>query len=335
MEYSLNFLRLITETALHESDNGTSLSEYYKKCMDMAYEEGVPKHHVSKTVLSMLDDEFYRIMKEKNENITRKEARINRSQYFLVSSRSDYSDPNQKRNTKEFDPSTDQENSSIYTDRNAGLVNFTKLIKESCNIIIQKLKDENTEDIESKFSEKEIKEFLDQQNALITSMTAVFDEKTKVEKSSENVLLDLLISEASVGHAASLYMRHRLEKTEKIRNFLSKKQALKYQKTNAASQLHILQPHDRDTALMLDCVGQQCPKCRSWKTRVTEDDRHMAVCIDCEAKFGIRTIPKCMYCFKLWYAEDLKEIISTGKCTNANCQREIDLPKSILENVTA
>ena len=103
IQLSDEFFGLAKKTARAEllasdklKDNPT-LTKYYERCMEQAYADGVPRYEVSKTVLHELDNQMFELQKRKDPTITREESRINRRQYYKVSSRLDFRDPAQVR----------------------------------------------------------------------------------------------------------------------------------------------------------------------------------------------------------------------------------------------
>ena len=251
-------------------------------------------------------------------------AKINTAHYYTVMQENGWTDQSYSHN-KKTDPETESKNTS--RTKNQEMVDLAITCKESCNIIIAKLQLDTTEEFVKSFSKKEIKEFIVQRRSLLAVAQASFDEKTKVTANTEHILLQLITTEASIELAAERYMEYRLEKIKETRHFLTRKQALKFQKGTKQSKLYLLQPHDRDSAIMLDCVGQQCSKCSSWKVRVSDYDMHTCVCQDCEATEETRSIPKCPHCYTLLdFSEMAKVVADDDRCQNKNCNKLIKIP---------
>ena len=258
-------------------------------------------------------------------------ARINTAHYYTIMKENGWTEQSFNHSTK-IDPETEAKNTSRV--KNQEMVDLVKTIKESCMIIIAKLELDTTEEFVKKFTKTQIKEFVSQRKALTAMCQAAYDEKTKVTENTEHILLQLITSEASIELAAERYMEYRLLKISETKH-LTRKQASKFQKTTKQSTLYIIQPHSRDTAIMLDCTGQQCSKCKSWKTRVSDYDMHTVACQDCDATEETRSIPKCPHCYMLLDEPTLKKVIANeDRCTNKNCTKLIRIPESESINET-
>ena len=111
------------------------------------------------------------------------------------------------------------------------------------------------------------------------------------------------------------------------KSILTAKQGKKFQMGDKASQLPLLKPTTRDTAVFLDYFGVQCEECDSRRIRTKPDTKNVE-CYDCGKEFPAKTISKCRYCQMPLYKENLKHIADTKKCNN--CNTEIILPEELI-----
>ncbi len=218
------------------------------------------------------------------------------------------------------------DNGSIYTknDEAVDILLQTKLI---CDLAIKKFKE--SPELDSVYDKKETREFFRQWRTIINNCKYAFDEKTKVPQNTEQILLECLVtSSGSLSEGAYEFMQTRIKLLHnQKKSILTAKQGKKFQTGDKSSQLPLLKPLTRDTAVFLDYFGVQC-KCKSWRVRFKPDTPNVE-CYDCNNQFPAKTVSKCRYCQIPLYKEDLKHIVDTNRC--ANCNTENKLPEELVE----
>jgi hypothetical protein len=213
-------------------------------------------------------------------------------------------DPN--KNTSATEPP--QENSSINT-KNTEVIDILLQTKSICDLAIKKFKE--YPELDEIFGKKETREFFRQWRTIINNCKYAFDEKTKVPQNTEQILLECLTtSSGSLSEGAHEFMQTRIKLLKNQgKSILTAKQGKKFQTGDKASQLPLLFPTTRDTAVFLDYFGVQCT-CDSWRVRSKPDTRNVE-CYDCGKEFAAKTVSKCRYCQLPLYKADLKHIVDT------------------------
>jgi len=162
---------------------------------------------------------------------------------------------------RHVDPNEDQGNSSIYS-ANPNMTNLCNEIIEVSKTLRDKSR--SAESLDVVFGSKEMDEFYKQRCAIIDNCKNAIDNKTKVPKNTELFLLECLSTIlGSVNKCAQVFMEQNLIRLKEQGKFFTLKQATKFQRGGKQSQLDILKPISRDTALYLNCSGVQCT-CGSW-----------------------------------------------------------------------
>jgi len=228
-----------------------------------------------------------------------------------------WTNPFMARNIK-LDPELDQKKTSIYT-KNPDMMLLCDDVINICRTIKEKAKE--CEPLEDIFGKKDMREFYRQRNTILENCKNAIDNKTKVPKNTELFLLECLATVlGNTKKCAQVLMEYNFKLLQKQNKFLTLKQATKFQKGGKQSQLLILKPISRDTAIYLDYTGIQCT-CGSW--RVND-----YTCYDCDKKITTQHISKCSYCQIPLYKERLLHIVKTTKCEN--CNEVIDLPEELV-----
>jgi len=172
-------------------------------------------------------------------------------------------------------------------------------------------------------------EFYKQRCAIIDNCKNAIDSKTKVPKNTELFLLECLSTVlGSVNKCAQVFMEQNLIRLKEQGKFFTLKQATKFQKGGKQSQLDILKPISRDTALYLNCSGVQCT-CGSWNVKNKNDSNDLE-CYDCKKVLPQGHISKCRHCQIPLYKERLEYMIKhKNKCEN--CDTKNDLPQELIQ----
>ena len=308
-----------------ENQNAATKQEQYARVMDELEIAGVPDTQIAKLGKSLIENRLW-IKYYKKHNIPLQEVKINARHWYRIASKKGFTDPAFARNKKQSDDSKSPKNTS-----NSKITELVHEVKESCNIILAKLNSPLAAGFEKSLSEKQLKEFVSQRKLMQKTMLEVYNEKQKVAENTEQIFCSLLSTELSIELTVLAYMKYRLKKIKDDVNFLSHKQAHKYQAGGKVSGLYILQPHNRDTAIFMGCTGAKCVQCKSWKVRPSEYDKHLSVCQDCDYSFESHTIAKCPHCYILLYSETIKEIIENkSKCINPSCNKTLQFPTKML-----
>lgn len=284
--------------------------------------QGVVKTQISTIMRKDIEDQLYE--KQFKEFMPREDYKWHNGSYWLVTKRNGWTNPEMARNTS--DPKQDQKNSSINTP-NGNMIELCYDIIDVCRTIIEKSKDTNP--LEIIFGKKEMEEFYTQRTTIINNCKNAIDSKTKVPKNTEIFLLECLATVvASTNKCAQVFMQQNMLHLIEQNKFLTLKQATKFQKGMKQSQLNILKPITRETALFLDYSGVQCT-CGSWRVRNRADPKKLE-CYDCDKVLPLGHISKCKHCQIPLYKERLLYMIKhKNKCQN--CSIKNDLPEELIK----
>lgn len=277
--------------------------------------EGIEKTQISTIMRRDIEDELYE--KQFKDYMPREDYKWHNNSFWIVTKKNNWTNPNMARHI--LDPTQDQRNSSINTP-NKDMILLCYDVINICRIMIEKSKEcKSFVDI---FGKKDMNEFYRQRRTLINNCKNAIDNKTKVPKNTESFLLESLATVlGNTNKCSQVFMEYNFKLLQEQNKFLTLKQASKFQKGNKQSQLSILKPISRDTAIFLGYTGIQC-SCESW--RVND-----FVCYDCDKKITIQHISKCMSCHIPLYKERLLHIVKTNKCEN--CDELVDLPEELIE----
>lgn len=283
--------------------------------------QGVVKTQISTIMRKDIEDQLYE--KQFKEFMPREDYKWHNGSYWLVTKRNGWTNPEMARNV---DPKQDQKNSSINTP-NGNMIELCYDIIDVCRTIIEKSKDTNP--LEIIFGKKEMEEFYTQRTTIINNCKNAIDSKTKVPKNTEIFLLECLATVvASTNKCAQVFMQQNMLHLIEQNKFLTLKQATKFQKGMKQSQLNILKPITRETALFLDYSGVQCT-CGSWRVRNRADPKKLE-CYDCDKVLPLGHISKCKHCQIPLYKERLLYMIKhKNKCQN--CSIKNDLPEELIK----
>jgi len=268
-----------------------------------------------------IEDMLYE--KQFKDYMPREDYKWHNGTYWLVTKKHGWVNPDMARNV---DPGKDQGNSSINTKNFSMIVVCDELI-DICRTIKDKSKEINP--LEDIFGEKHMFEFYCQRLAITENCRNAIDSKTKVPKNTELFLLECLATVlGNTNKCAQVFMEQNLLRLKEQGKFFTLKQASKFQKGNKQSQLNILKPNSRDTALYLDCSGVQCT-CGSWRVRDKQDTNDLE-CYDCDKVLPQGHISKCEHCQIPLYKERLIWMVKhKNKCPN--CEIKNDLPQELVQ----
>jgi len=284
--------------------------------------QGIEKIQISTLMRKDIEDKLYE--KQFKEFMTREEYKWHNGTYWLVTKRNGWTDPSMARNT--LDPAQDQPNSSINTP-NRDMIELCYDIIDVCRTIVDKSK--IIEPLEDKFGEKIMNEFYKQRTTMINNCKNAIDNKTKVPRNTELFLLECLATVlGNTNKCAKVFMEQNIINLTEQNKFLTLKQATKFQKGNRQSQLNILKPISRDTALFLDYSGVQCT-CGSWRVRDKAESNNLE-CYDCDKVLPPGHISKCEHCQIPLYKERLAWMVKhKNKCQN--CDTRNNLPDELIQ----
>ena len=307
-----------------ENELNTTISNNEKLWVAMGNEleiQGVDKILISTIMRKDIEDMLYE--KQFKEFMPRDEYKWHNGTYWLVTKKNGWTNPHMARNIS--DPSEDQDNSSINTP-NDFMLEICYGIIDVCRTMIEKSK--NSKPFEEIFGQKEMNEFYVQQTVIVSNCKNAIDNKTKVPRNTEIFLLECLATiVASTNKCAEKFMQQNMIHLKSQQKFLTLKQASKFQKGNRQSQLNILKPITRDTALFLDYSGVQCV-CGGWRVRDKADSRDLE-CYDCDKVLPQGHISKCKHCQIPLYKERLIWMIKHNNCCQ-NCDIKNDLPEELV-----
>jgi len=254
--------------------------------------------------------------------MSRKEYKWHNGKYWSVTKKNGWTDPIMARNV---DPDEDQDNSSIYTPN--------KDMKKLCNDIINvcrimRSKSKEYKPFEDVFGEKQMGEFYHQAHALVDNCNSGLDHKTKVPINTESILLEYVATiVGSISTCVKKFMEIRIENMGNQGKFLTLKQLTKFQNGGKQSQLNLLKPPTRDTALYLKYWGIQCI-CKSWRVREKQNSNKLE-CYDCNKIIPKAHVSKCSYCHIPLYKERLLYMVKhKNRCKD--CGSYNDLPEELV-----
>jgi len=281
--------------------------------------QGVEKAQISTIMRKDIEDMLYE--KQFKEFMPREEYKWHNGSYWLVTKRNGWINPEMARHTG--DPNRIKK---IVPHQNVNMRELLDDIIDISRTIIEKSKD--AKPLEDIFGEKQMSEFYSQRNAAIDNCKNAIDNKTKVPRNTEIFLLECLATVvASTNKCAEIFMEQNLLRLKEQGKFFTLKQATKFQKGGKQSQLNILKPKTRDTALYLNYSGVQCT-CGSWCVRDKLDSRELE-CYDCDKVMPQGHISKCMHCQIPLYKERLLYMVNhNNKCQN--CDMRNDLPDELV-----
>lgn len=284
--------------------------------------QGVEKTLISTIMRKDIEDMLYE--KQFKEFMPREDYKWHNGTYWLVTKKNGWTNPHMARNTS--DPTEDQRNSSINTP-NGLMIELCYNIIDISRTMIEKSK--SSKPFDEIFGEKQMNEFYIQRTVIINNCKNAIDNKTKVPRNTELFLLECLSTiVASTNKCAEIFMQQNMAHLKNQQKFLTLKQASKFQKGNRQSQLNILKPISRDTALFLDYSGVQCV-CGGWRVRDKADSRDLE-CYDCDKVLPQGHISKCKHCQIPLYKERLLYMVKHKNCC-PNCDIKNDLPDELVQ----
>jgi len=321
-----DYSNLLDNVIENELDTKTPNNEKLWIAMGNELEiQGVEKTQISTIMRRDIEDMLYE--KQFKEFMPREDYKWHNGSYWIVTKRNGWTDPSMARNVK-TDPTQDQDNSSINT-QNYSMIELCYDIIDICRTMIDKSKDQNAASFEELFGKKRMNEFYKQRRAITSNCKNAIDSKTKVPRNTEMFLLECLATVlGSTNKCASVFMEQNMLHLKAQDKFLTLKQATKFQKGNKQSQLNILKPISRDTALFLDYSGVQCT-CGGWRVRDKQDSRNLE-CYDCDKVLPQGHISKCTNCQIPLFKERLQYMVNhKNKCQN--CHIKNDLPQELIQ----
>ncbi len=324
VQRSKDYYRLLNNVV----DNELAINEYANNktlWVGMGNEleiQGIEKTRISAILRKDIEDILYE--KKFKEFMPREEYKWHNGNFWIVTKSNGWTDPSMARHLS--DPDADQRNSSIYSENPP--------MTDLCNEIIEvsktlRDKSRSAESLEDLFGKKEMDEFYKQRVAIIDNCKNAIDNKTKVPRNTELFLLECLSTVlGSVNKCAQVFMEQNLIRLKEQGKFFTLKQATKFQRGGKQSQLEILKPISRDTALYLNCSGVQCT-CGSWNVKDKNDSNDLE-CYDCGKVLPQGHISKCRHCQVPLYKERLEYMIKhKNKCEN--CDAENDIPQELIQ----
>jgi len=323
---SKDYFNLLNNAIDNELDTKTPNNEVLWVAMGNELEiQGVEKILISTIMRRDIEDMLYE--KQFKEFMPREDYKWHNGTYWLVTKKNGWTNPDMARNVT-VDPSEDQGNSSIYTKNNRMALLCDEVIN-ICRTMKEKLKDEELPAFEEIFGRKEMTEFYKQRMTIINNCKNAIDTKTKVPRNTEIFLLECLATVlGNTNKCAEIFMNQNLIRLKEQGKFFTLKQATKFQKGYKQSQLNILKPNSRDTAIYLDCSGVQCT-CGSWNVRDRQNSRDLE-CYDCDKVLPQGHISKCEHCQIPLFKERLAWMVKhNNKCQN--CETENDLPLELVQ----
>jgi len=323
VQRSRDYTNLLNNVIENELDIKTSNNEVLWVQMGNELEiQGIEKTQISTIMRRDIEDMLYQ--KQFKNFMPREEYKWHNGTYWLVTKKNGWTNPDMARNVN-VDPDQDQDNSYINTPNPSMMILCDELI-DICRTIKDKSKE--IKPLEDLFGEKHMNEFYAQRLAITENCRNAIDSKTKVPRNTELFLLECLATVlGNTNKCAQVFMEQNLSRLKEQGKFFTLKQATKFQKGSKQSQLNILKPNSRDTALYLDCSGVQCT-CGSWRVRDRSDSNNLE-CYDCGKILPQGHISKCEHCQIPLYKERLAWMIKhKNKCPN--CEIKNDLPQELV-----
>ena len=307
------------------SDKSTNFTVNQLEWVNMAGQlemEGIAKHNFSVIIRKDIEEQLWQ---KYYQDIPREEFSWRPGNYWRFANKQGWTNHDHARNVKS-DSQGSQENSSINTP-NKNMVDIFNQIKEICNLGIEKIK--NFPEFEELFNKKELLEFYNQQEIIISNCKDGIDNKTKIPERLELLFHLCIAAQSGLNNGVIFYFNERLKLfIDQRKKLLTAKQATKYLKGGKVSTLPLLRHFTRDSAIFGGKFGVQC-NCGSWM--VDQIQGNTVECFDCSLKFTAATLTKCRCCQNLLFKDELLYIEKTGNCEI--CNTSINLPKELLVNL--
>lgn len=312
-----NLLSNVIENELEQS-NKPNNEVLWVQMINQLEIEGVKKIEISSIIRKDIEDKIYE--KEYSNLIPRNEYHWHSGHFYRVM---------KKNGCGHIDSPEGEDNSSINTP-NQDMKNLCDDVIDVCRTLKEKAA--ASEELYKIFGLKFMREFYKQRGTVMENCRNAIDEKTKVPKNTELFLLESLSTVLGNTHKCAEVFQDQIIKLMKDEGkFLTLKQATKFQRGGKQSQLPLLKPTSRDTAIFSGYWGIQCV-CESWRVRLKENNHSMLECFDCEKTFSKEFISKCTHCQIPLYKERLQYMVKhNNKCES--CQCENDLPQEIIESI--
>lgn len=323
---SKDYSKLLDNVIENELHTSTSNNESLWIAMGFELEiKGIDKIRISTIMRKDIEEMLWE--KQFKAFMPREDYKWHNGTYWLVTKRNGWTNPEMARNVSS-DPNKDQRNSSINT-KNNSMIELCYDIIDICRTMIDKSRNEDIKPFEETFGKNSMNEFYKQRMTMINNCKNAIDNKTKVPKNTEIFLLESLATVlGSTNKCAQVFMEQNLLRLKEQGKFFTLKQAAKFQKGGKQSQLNILKPNSRDTALYLDYSGVQCT-CGSWRVRDKLESNNLE-CYDCDKVLPQGHISKCKHCQIPLYKERLSWMIKhENKCKN--CDTENDIPNELIQ----
>lgn len=287
--------------------------------------QGIEKILISTIMRKDIEDMLYE--KQFKEFMSRDDYKWHNGKYWIVTKNNGWTNPDMARNVSS-DPDKDQDNSSINT-RNYDMIILCDDVIDICRTIKDKAKDNDTPLFEDVFSKKKMREFYRQRMSMIANCKDAIDNKTKVPVNTEIFLLECLATVlGNTNKCVEVFMEQNLIRLKEQGKFFTLKQATKFQKGSRQSQLIILKPNSRDSALYGRFSGVQCT-CGSWSVRQRQDDNKLE-CYICDNVMPPGHISKCENCQIPLYKERLQYMTKhQNKCPE--CKVKNDIPQELIQ----
>jgi hypothetical protein len=285
--------------------------------------EGIEKTQISTIVRKDIEDKLWE--QQFKEEYAREDYKYCNRKYFTVMSNNNWTNPYMVRHTN-VDARVHQDNSSINTP-NPRMIDLCYDIINVCRTIRDKSKE--CKPFEDIFGEKDMSELYHQLHAMVDNCNSGLDDKTKVPKNEELVLLECAATVlGNVSKVVKKFMEIRINHMEEQGKFFTVKQLTKFQRGGKQSQLNLLKPLTHDIAVYQKYWGIQCV-CGSWRIDEKQDGSDLE-CYDCDKVFPKTHISKCSGCQIPLYKERLQYMIKhKNKCQN--CETKNDLPLELVE----
>ena len=335
IKLSSEFSKIVRETVQEEINLAPSetLKEYYLKCFNQAEIDGVPKTEISMVVRQKLNEEKTKQVLKKNPDASKEECLINPSWYTDCAREAGVTNPDMGRPTDDITDALCQ--NSSYIGQNARFINGVRSMKVLCGVLEVSFKtmkdsDGNLVNFEKMFSKKEVDNFLHEVDTVVEIAKNCANGKPKIPQNTHHLFKLFARVESGLLNTAKAFLQARLKLVTEHHDFITKKQASKFQNGTEPNALYIFIPKDRDTAIFMRWVGIQCAVCQSWRVKQATDasSNTNCVCVDCDTKVKAVTVSQCKTCDMLFYKDELMHIVKTKKCSN--CNVDVTLPSELV-----
>lgn len=330
-------LRGLLDRALDADDLIPTKQKVYEEIGIALVNSGIPKREVAREGLRLLEDRLWERRRSKGEDIPREAATINRSHWYDTMSKMGCTDPAYARHVteKETDPDTGSKNSSTPETiaENAELIRHLDDVSE----LIARLRAYCTKGpFASLVDPADLSEVLQRLSAWTRNWGDYMNNKQTVPTNAQHIFLSLTNAAGSVNEIFGMLFDevkriHVRERTagKASSQIITNKELKKLKARDIVGLCPNLEPQDANEARLNGFYGQQCPRCKGFRTRPHRENASLVECMRCRQRGDSPPIKRepmalCPSCRLIITPEDSKFVSRKGMCPH--CRNEVILP---------